>query len=581
MPITRDRKMGNKRFKSRFDRPKVANIRFKTPQVDRDTTHLEPWPRRLLHVPSMTSYTRQSGNRYKGIKEPTYNAISYTWGRFEDNSELPINIGGVTWKIPGIRKSHFTTSEFQKAIETAAGHYHFIWLDIACIDQENEAIKMDEVNNQAAIYRRAHNVYAWMVPWTTSEMLKAFHTIFTYVESIGCGGHCKLAPLDLEVEIDLDSLAMTFQNIIQQGWFTSLWTLQEGFLRRPDFLSKSSDSVYYHPFFEGLCIESKFPIGITFIAANCRDIWDELRSNPDPRAVSICQSITDTGLIAMYFYKEPYLLYPAALQRYVSLPQDAVYAIMHVFGLRMPTMDDVNGLLLRLAIVLIQRNPVASQIFIHQEPVGRADAWRMSKSTHMPFKLFIEASMKSFCTIEGYPKRRPEFTGKMTTLENIALCWTKVQQQRTGTLKTPYRPDIYLDATPSSSCVCLELESDPPVAEDSDMGRQDDRYTQKMPLQDLSTALPFPLPSYRVLLLGSWHSSPRNRKTAFVFSHTYEIGLIVRQGEIGEKKPCYRVGFCAWLTWLRKDPPDVNVLGDPDSIEIPSNIWQETQCLIG
>lgn len=52
-------------------------------------------------------------------------------------------------------------SELKKVIHVVADNKQFIWLDIACIDQENDSVKMDEVNKQAAIYRRART--AWKI----------------------------------------------------------------------------------------------------------------------------------------------------------------------------------------------------------------------------------------------------------------------------------------------------------------------------------------------------------------------------------------------------------------------------------
>lgn len=41
------------------------------------------WPRRLLHVPTMTSHQRYREDTYNGEKAPSYNVLSYTWGRFQ------------------------------------------------------------------------------------------------------------------------------------------------------------------------------------------------------------------------------------------------------------------------------------------------------------------------------------------------------------------------------------------------------------------------------------------------------------------------------------------------------------------
>lgn len=256
-------------------------------------------------------------------------------------------------------------SEFQKVIHVVADNKQFIWLDIACVDQENDSVKMDEVNKQAAIYRRARTMYAWVVPWTTSEMFNALHNVESFHESLGFSpeGLARFEPLGSPVAADIDSVCAHYQSIARQGWFTSLWTLQEGVLSRLFILSKSSDLLYYRSFFQGQYSLPRLPCGISWNAGKNRDIWNELRSSHDSRAVSICQSITNSGLLSMYFYHDPYLIYPAALKRYASLPQDAVYAVIHVFGLRMPTMSNVKGLLLRLALFLNQKDPVSYQIF--------------------------------------------------------------------------------------------------------------------------------------------------------------------------------------------------------------------------
>jgi hypothetical protein len=42
------------------------------------------WPQRLLHIPTMTSYEKESGDIYCQTQRPDYNILSYTWGRWED-----------------------------------------------------------------------------------------------------------------------------------------------------------------------------------------------------------------------------------------------------------------------------------------------------------------------------------------------------------------------------------------------------------------------------------------------------------------------------------------------------------------
>ncbi|EGU86919.1 hypothetical protein HZS61_003084 [Fusarium oxysporum f. sp. conglutinans] len=547
-------------------------------------SHLEAWPRRLLDVASMTSYERKPGNKYNGIKEPPYNAVSYTWGRFEDRREAPIRIKGVTWKIPGIAKHHFTVNEFHQVLKTVAGSCHFVWVDVACIDQENDAVKMDEINHQAAIYQRAKEVYAWLTPWTTTEMHKAFHILegfaIQFAEAKLPDGNPRLLPFSSSVAIDLNAVHATLRAMKQHGWFTSLWTLQEAFLSRPFFLSKTAEACHYQACYQGQFFGGKFPVGVSFIAGHCRSIWETLRSDNSPQAVSICQDITDSGLLGMNFFKEPYLLYPAALRRYVSLPQDAVYAIMHVFGIRLPSVDDATQLLLRLAIYINQRDPVSYQIFLHEKWVNPLDAWRMSTKTHLPYQFFRSAITKSFCTIESYRGFRPEFAGRSTTLEDIWRYWTGVQQDRRNSRKIPYQPTVFLDASIASNCMSLELCDDPPAPEDPDIGRLDDTYTEKMRLQDLASVFPHPMESYRVLLLGSKEFASYKQQSPVVCQLEYHIGLIVRQEAAGEQEPWCRVGFCSWVKWSRKDP-SLGTIGTPDRISTPYRSWPEIKCRIG
>lgn len=54
-------------------------------------------------------------------------------------------------------EEHFSVRMFQKVIyemRRLAG-IDWAWVDVACIDQENVPIKMDEVDRQASIFKNA------------------------------------------------------------------------------------------------------------------------------------------------------------------------------------------------------------------------------------------------------------------------------------------------------------------------------------------------------------------------------------------------------------------------------------------
>ena len=85
-------------------KPKYTPEQF--PYTYMHIDELGEWPRRLLHVSSMTSYEWQPGNVYRGCKELKYLAISYTWGRWKlrdgqkPKVKTALQIDGVPWQNP-------------------------------------------------------------------------------------------------------------------------------------------------------------------------------------------------------------------------------------------------------------------------------------------------------------------------------------------------------------------------------------------------------------------------------------------------------------------------------------------------
>jgi hypothetical protein len=123
-------------------------------RIAAEEERLGSWPRRLLHIPSMTSFPWQPGNVYGNSKEPKYNILSYTWGRWrlKDDDEHAnevesVAIAGVPWNIPKVNPTHFTADQFLEVMSSLTRPFSsdsshpnvpgvdFIWVDVACIDQ--------------------------------------------------------------------------------------------------------------------------------------------------------------------------------------------------------------------------------------------------------------------------------------------------------------------------------------------------------------------------------------------------------------------------------------------------------------
>lgn len=161
------------------------------------------WPRRLLHVPSMTSLEWQPGDKYGDHVRPTYNAVSYTWGRYNLDFYIPgikkekrnkyrnvraIEINGVDWRIPRINPEQFSTDQFLRllqqtceAIDGASEKIDFLWLDVACIDQKHMPQKMAEIGRQAVIFQGAKRAYIWL---TAIDHDRLCHIIPEFLQSV-------------------------------------------------------------------------------------------------------------------------------------------------------------------------------------------------------------------------------------------------------------------------------------------------------------------------------------------------------------------------------------------------------------
>lgn len=202
-------------------------------------------PRRLLHVPSMTSLERTSEGFYGNLHEPTYNAISYTWGRFATTHGSAVEVNGITWSVPRIKPNHFSAESFHQILRRAAGTNGLVWVDIACIDQENIDVKMEEIGKQADIFSQASQVYIWLSSQDATEAsasLQALSDLAKKVEQIEIG-ECSFEFKDVNFLQQIIPACLKLlghlASLFSDPWFSSLWTLQEACLcDEAHFLSK-------------------------------------------------------------------------------------------------------------------------------------------------------------------------------------------------------------------------------------------------------------------------------------------------------------------------------------------------------
>ncbi|KAH6997393.1 hypothetical protein EDB80DRAFT_727752 [Ilyonectria destructans] len=544
------------------------------------------WPRRLLHVPTMTSYERDAKNAYNNIREPQYNAISYTWGRFEGRNRPAIKILGVTWDIPGIKSSHFTVNEFQVAINRAADGMQFLWLDVACIDQKNNSIKLDEINRQAAIFRGAKAVFAWITPWETGRMLRSLHILDSFAPSQqGFGMEYKLQPFVAVGTVDRRSLHEAVADIAGQGWFTSLWTLQEAWLSQPYIMSRSCDTVQHVLYRNGQETGHAMPvpISLTFISASFRMIWVAFYRDNTPESQAMCKMIIDSGLLSINS-RNQFLLYRAAAKRQARLPQDAVYGIMQVYDICMPESNDVDRLLTDFALVLNNSSPVGSQLFVHEAPVDSSKAWIVSRNTTIPLVFAATSRYRNTCRVEG-SHRKPLFTSVSTTAHDLVDFWTSLQVKQRGSQNVPFLPHIYLDASRSTPCQFIQIKDEFSPPQPDLLKSLEDATTKVVLPADLPNLLPHHLGRYRVLRLGSVITDVQTEDNSSdeAWDLEYHIGLLLVQIVEGKGKPWSRVGYCSWMASSQRrmnTPLAQTVIENPEKIGVPWSTWEKGDYLL-
>jgi hypothetical protein len=134
---------------------------------------LSQWPQRLLHVPTMTSLLRKWENGihfYCSKSRPEYNILTHTWGWWQLDVGPALDIKGVSWKIPPIDQVRFSVEDLQRVIHRISKTADYVWIDVACIDQENDEVKLEEIRHQAGIFERAGRVFVWLSHSTSNEL---------------------------------------------------------------------------------------------------------------------------------------------------------------------------------------------------------------------------------------------------------------------------------------------------------------------------------------------------------------------------------------------------------------------------
>ncbi|KAF2122731.1 hypothetical protein BDV96DRAFT_561283, partial [Lophiotrema nucula] len=577
--------------------------------LEEEERALGRWPRRLLYIPTLKSYPCEEGHCYNGFKEPQYDAITYTWGRFRlqesDQSNVvaaPIEITGTKspWSIPRIDPKHFTASEFVRAIRTPTESHEgtgdsrsvdFIWLDVACIDQRAaEPRSAAEIGRQALIFHGARRVYVWLARFPTVHLEKMLTTIERGA--------------DYEKSESVEQHAVTKQyasELLSDPWFSSLWTLQETFLRPGAFLLSKDAKLISHSGETRVAryeLTERRPTCYTFAFMNLIfSRWAQhCERNASGHHWTACQEmlnlIEERGLRRLMTGTE-LGMYEAALRRQTLYPEDRVYGIQQIFGFRLGkssvsaqpgvnfTLEDLED---ELGEALMVSKPVLSQLHVFKEPIPESRRWRFHTCSRVATNVSLRIvdprdygsyrrSRCSFWVDHGPSGSKPVlFSGMTIGFMRLLDGWKEMAEG----LYPPFQAGSLLESwfpirRRREMFICLDeteeaLEA-PATVHPLHGEMAGEWLSARHPSDDI-----------RVLLLGLWGPSISMGLEEPLPIENGTFGLILRSCSAGTWA---RMGICQWDTanpqWTPVDFP----IEHRNFLDGTSSDWVEQQGVFG
>lgn len=537
-----------------------------------DWLHVEEeWPRRLLHIPTLTSLERKDGNMYGDTCEPSFSILSYTWGRWYVGSGPRLPISGISWTIPAVdERRAFTVTDFHGVIREIGKHSHFLWLDVACIDQENYAVKMDEIGRQAGIFAKASQVYVWL--WTlpidtlqpAADVIERFDVYprpMSFNNNPGSVSGSWSAPAyiimehasnglminhheDTSAVLDiLKRLQTSIDHILGDWYFSSLWTLQECFLRRqavvlsldaqPVTYSIDGCSVPMDFIMSSLCqlfiSETTIPPSIETSEGNVREQAITLSE--------IRERVKCAGLNMFPFATNPNIQYGMARFRETSNYLDRIYGIMAVYNLRVGaalpgadtsrkyTLDELED---EFAISINARSPLLGQLFLHTDRPPQGRSWKITQQSWVPhsFDEFSEnMRVSDGCVIAGIPGGHAQLSGNICPLEQMYSFWKACE--------IDYKPrGLYRSRVIVDDYICSEYADREQRISPAGITILHPGHETVESLLDV-----FKADSLVVMQLGE--------QDVDIFVKTY--GLLLYHDR-NERSRCKRIGLCYWIS---------------------------------
>lgn len=146
---------------------------------------------------------------------PSYDAISYVWGRPEDKTSILCNRKHL--RIPFFLCNALEELRYENTSR-------ILWADSICINQEDTNERGHQVQLMRSIFYQAENVQAWLGRGTKCNAHVAFQLIDAIYEEWASGDWHHLSEVVRKVP---DSHWSELRRILGYPWFRRLWILQE------------------------------------------------------------------------------------------------------------------------------------------------------------------------------------------------------------------------------------------------------------------------------------------------------------------------------------------------------------------
>lgn len=186
---------------------------------------------------------------------PSYAAISYTWG-----SQSPSKIILCHGKALAVTQNCEAILRRFRQVDKMS----YVWIDAICIDQSNVKERNIQVAMMEDIYRLAEVVAVWLGPAT-----ECTQEAFRYFEHLAEGNN---------LDRDRAQSRLLSKEILEQPWFTRMWTIQEVAMASPKvvYLCRGDRMMGWATFMQAMA-SGKLDPDIRSLAQSAAQIFNRLR----------------------------------------------------------------------------------------------------------------------------------------------------------------------------------------------------------------------------------------------------------------------------------------------------------------